>query len=119
MIQFKKACGFFVKKLSSAPQVCFKLNALKTSDGTQACYHHVVVIWRRVIIDFESKYTFPLNNDSLRQICGVNTTFAGISCGYGIFPPNHIRNSMDNISIEDWGIIEYNIKSSSIRKYFK
>ncbi len=70
--------------------------------GTNACYHHVVVIWRGVIIDYESKYTLPLTNDSLRQICGVNTTFVGISCGYGIFPPNHIRNSMDNISIEDW-----------------
>ncbi len=68
-------------------------------------------------IDYESKYTFPLTNDSLRQTCGANTTFVGISCGYGIFPPNHIRISMDNISIEDWGINEYNIKDSSIEKY--
>jgi hypothetical protein len=87
--------------------------------GTHACYHHVVVIWRGVIIDYESKYTFPLTNDSLRQICGVNTTLVGISCGYGIFPLNHIQNSIDNISIEDWGINEYNIKGSSIRKYFE
>ncbi len=87
--------------------------------GTHACYHCVVVIWRGIIIDYESKYTFPLTNDSLRQICGVNTTFAGISCGYGIFPPNPIRTSMDNISIKDWGINEYNIKGSSIRKYLK
>jgi hypothetical protein len=87
--------------------------------GTHACYHHVVVIWRWMIIDYESEYTFPLTNDSFTQICGVNTTFAGIMCGYGIFPPNHIQNSMDNISIEDWGINEYNIKGSSIRKYFK
>jgi hypothetical protein len=70
--------------------------------GTHACYHHVVIIWRGMIIDYESKYTFPLTNDSLRQICGVNTTFTGISCSYGIFPSNHIQNSiMDNISIED------------------
>ncbi len=82
--------------------------------GTHACYHHIVVIWRGMIIDYESKYTFSLTNDSLRQICGVNTTFAGISCGYGIFPPNLIRNSMDD-SIEDWGINKYNIKGSSIR----
>ncbi len=87
--------------------------------GTHACYYHVVVIWRGMIIDYESKYTFQLTNHSLRQICGVNTTFTGISCGYGIFPPTHIRNSMDNISIEDWGINNYNIKGSSIRKYFK
>ena len=87
--------------------------------GTHACYHHVVVIWRGVIIDYESKCTFALTNDFLSQICGVNTTFAGISCGYGIFPLNHIQNSMGNNSIEDWGINEYNIKGSSIRKYFK
>jgi hypothetical protein len=87
--------------------------------GTHACYHHVVVIWRGVIIEYESKYIFPLTIDSLRQICGVNITFAGISCGYGIFPLNHICNSMDNISIEDWGINKYNIKGSSIRKYFE
>jgi hypothetical protein len=87
--------------------------------GTHACYHYVVVVWRGMIIDFESEYTFPLTNDSLRQICGVNTSFAGISCGYKIFPPNYIPNSMDNTFIEDWGIKEYNIKGSSIRKYFK
>ena len=87
--------------------------------GTHACYHHVVIVWRGMIIDYESEYTFPLTNDSLRQICGVNTTFAGISCGYGIFPLTHICYSMDNISIEDWGINEYNIKGSTIRKCFK
>ncbi len=86
--------------------------------GTHACYHHVVVILRGVIIDYESEYTFPLTNDFLSQICGVNTTFAGISCGYGIFSPNHIQNSMNNICIEDWGINECNIKGSSTRKYF-
>jgi hypothetical protein len=72
--------------------------------GTHACYHHVVVIWRGMIIDYETEYTFPMTNDSLSQICGVTTIFAGISCGYGIFPLNHIHSSMDNISIKDWGI---------------
>jgi len=87
--------------------------------GTHACYHHVVVVWRGMIIDYESEYTFSLTNHSLRQICGVNTSYAGISCGYGIFPPKNIQNYMENSSIEDWGIIEYNIKGSSIWKYFK
>ncbi len=67
--------------------------------GTHACYCHVVVVWRGTIIDYKSEYTFPLTNDSLRQICGVNTSFAGISCGYRIFPPNHIRNSMDQRAV--------------------
>jgi hypothetical protein len=49
--------------------------------GAHALYHHVVVVWRGMIIDYESEYTFLLTNDSLRQICGVNTSYAGISCG--------------------------------------
>jgi hypothetical protein len=98
-------------------RVQFPLIVLVT--GTHACYHYVVITWRGVIIDYESKYTFPLTNDSLRQICGVDTTFDGISCGYRIFPPNYIRNSIDNVSVGDWVINQYNIKGSSIRKYFK
>jgi hypothetical protein len=53
-----------------------------------------------MIIDYESKYTFPLTNDSLRHICGVNTTYVGIRCGYRIFSPNHICNSMDNFLLK-------------------
>ncbi len=87
--------------------------------GTHACYHHVVVVWRGMIIDYEFEYTFSFTNDSLRQICSVNTSYSGISCGYGIFPPKNIQNSMEKSSIEDWGINEYNIKGSTIRKYFK
>ena len=87
--------------------------------GTHACYHHVVVVWRGMIIDYEPEYTFSLTNDLLRQICGVNISYAGLSCGYGIFPPKKYSNSMENSSIEDWGINEYNIKGSFIRKYFE
>ena len=49
-----------------------------------ACYHHAVVVWKEVLIDYESKHTYPLTNESLAQIYGVNTTFHGISRGYGI-----------------------------------
>ena len=85
--------------------------------GTHACYHHAVVVWRGMIIDYESKYTFSLTNDSLRQICGVSISY--ISCGYGILPPKNIQNSMENSTIEDWGIKEYKTTGSTIRKYFK
>ncbi len=86
--------------------------------GIHACYHHVVLIWREIIIDYESRYTFPLTVDSLRQICGDYTIFHGICCGYGIFPPNHIQDSIDNVSVQDWGMNEYNAKGSPSRRYF-
>jgi hypothetical protein len=38
-------------------------------------YHHVVVVWREMVIDYESMYMYPLTEDSMSQICGVNTTF--------------------------------------------
>jgi hypothetical protein len=137
VIQFKKVCGFFVKKIKFSTTSSFQIECFNNLQkvitilrnmkfpliisvmGTHACYQHIVVVWRGMIIDYKSKYTFPLTKESLRQICGVNTTFAGISCSYGIFPPNFICNSMDIISIEDWGINKYNIKGSFIRKYFK
>jgi hypothetical protein len=137
VIQFKKSLWILCKKIKFSTTSLFQIKCFKNLQKsitilrnmkfpliisvmeTHACYHHVVIFWRGMIIDYASKYTFLLTNDSLRQICGVNTTFAGISCGYGIFSPTHICNSMDNISIEDWGINEYNIKGSSIRKYFE
>jgi hypothetical protein len=30
-----------------------------------------------------------------------------------------IQDSNDNVSIQDWGMNEYNIKGSPIRRYFK
>ncbi len=67
--------------------------------GKHACYHHVDVVWRGMIIDYEPKYTFPLTNDSLTQICGDNTTFGKVSCGYGIFPSAYVSKSVDNAHI--------------------
>ncbi len=69
-----------------------------------------------MVIEFELKYTYPLTNDSLTQICGINTAFCGISCGYGIFLSVHIRQSFGNF---DWGYFEYTMKKSLIRKYLK
>ncbi len=56
--------------------------------GTHACYHHVVVVWRGMIIDYESEYTFSLTNDSLRQISAVNT-----SCWKMRVPIRHLLSS--------------------------
>jgi hypothetical protein len=57
-----------------------KFLMLISAESKLATYHHVVVVWREMIIDYESMHTYPLTKDTLRQICSVNTTFQRISC---------------------------------------
>jgi hypothetical protein len=83
-----------------------------------ATYHYVVVVWREMVIDYESMYTYPLTEDKLRQICGVNTTFHQISCGYGILPSKICKSLQANQNIQDWGTEEYYKQGSSVRNYF-
>jgi hypothetical protein len=68
-----------------------------------ATYHHVVVVWREMVIDYEFMDMYPLTKDTLRQICGVNTTFHRISCGYGILPSKNCKALQANQNIQDWG----------------
>jgi hypothetical protein len=83
-----------------------------------ALHHHVVVVWREMVIDYESMYTYPLTEDTLRQLCGVHTTFQQISCGYCILPSTICKALQAKKNIQDLRIAEYNKKYSSIRKYF-
>ncbi len=71
-----------------------------------ATYHHAVVVWREMVIDYESLYTYPLTEDTLSQICGVNTSFQQISCGYGILPSTICKALETNQNIQDWGIAD-------------
>ncbi len=83
-----------------------------------ATYHHLVVVWREMVIDYESMYTYPLTEARLRQICLVNTTFQQISYGYGILPSPICKALEANQNIQDWGIRELYKPGSSILKYF-
>ncbi len=96
-----------------------KFPVIISVQAQRATYNHVVVIWRKMVIDFESKYIYPLTEYSLRQVCGFTTTFQRITCEYGIFPSRHIRQSPENVHIKDWGTSEYYEPGGSIRKYFK
>ncbi len=49
-------------------------------------------------------------NDSLMQICGVNTTFDAISCDYRIFSCALIHQSIDNAYVEDWDTLNITSK---------
>ncbi len=95
-----------------------KFPMLISVESKFATYHHVVVVWREMVIDYESMYTYPLIEDSLRQICGVNTTFQQISCGYGTLPSTICKKIEANHNIQDWGIADLYEPGSSIRDYF-
>jgi hypothetical protein len=95
-----------------------KFPMLISVESLLATYHHVVVVWREMIIDYESMYTYPSTKDTLQQICGVNTTFQRISCGYGILPSNICKGLQANQNIQDWGTEELYKLGSFIRKYF-
>jgi hypothetical protein len=75
--------------------------------STQTCYGHVIVIWNGIVIDYESKFTFPLNEESLRQVCGANTTFQKVTSGYGLLSPKNLRKKVNELQVTDWGITEF------------
>ncbi len=60
-----------------------------------------------MVIDYVSMCTYPLTEDTLRQICGVNTNFQRIRCGYGILPSTICKTFEANQNIQDWGTEEY------------
>jgi hypothetical protein len=97
-----------------------KFLMLISVESKAAAYQHVVVVWREMAIDYEyeSKYTYPLTEGTLRQICDVNTTFQQISCGYSILPSKFCKALQANQNIQDWGTAEYYKQGSSIREYF-
>jgi hypothetical protein len=79
-------------------------------------YDHVVVIRQGRIIDYESKNIYMLTNESLKQICGANTFFSHVSCGYGLFPPAKIQALSPDIT--NCGKVDYDDNKSTIRKFF-
>ncbi len=95
-----------------------KFPMLISNQSNFATSHHVGVVWREMAIDYESMYTYTLTKDAVRQICGVNTTFQRISCGYGILPSKICKALQANQNIQDWGTEEYFKQGSSIRIYF-
>jgi hypothetical protein len=95
-----------------------KFPMLISVESKSASYHHVVVVWRQMVIDYESMYMYPLTEDTLRQNCSVNTTFQQISCGYGILPSSICITFEANQYIQDWDTEEYFKQGSSIREYF-
>ncbi len=90
-------------KRSLAALLEIKFPMLMSAESKLATYHHVVFVWREMVIDYESMYTYPLTEDTLRQTCGVNASFQQISCGYGILPSTICKELEANQNIQDLG----------------
>ncbi len=76
----------------------------------------MVVVWQGQVLDYESEVIYRLTEDLSHQLCGANTTFSHISCGYGLFPPKSIQAMSPGVT--DWGDSSYYGKKSPIRKIF-
>ncbi len=64
-------------------------------------------------------YTYPLTEESLRQVCGTNTTFQKVTSGNGLFPPKNLRKKVNELQVTDWGITEfYKHDDNTIREFF-
>ncbi len=74
-------------------------------------YDHVVVIWQGRVIDYESENIYMLTNESLQQICCVNTFCSHVSCWYGLFPPAGIWALFPDIT--NWGKNDYDDNKSN------
>ncbi len=59
------------------------------------------MVWQGQVLDYESEFIYMLTEDLLHQLCGVNTTFSHISCGYGLFPPKSIQAMSPEVTY--WG----------------
>jgi hypothetical protein len=84
-----------------------KFSVIILVDSKLANYEHVVIVWRNMVIDYESEYIYKFTEDLLRQFCGKNTTFQKITSGYGLFPPKEVRPSVTSIDVSNWGISQY------------
>jgi hypothetical protein len=113
-----------LKRLTSLTRTLNMLKQMKFPvligvSSTQTSYDHVVVIWNGIVIDYESMHTYMLTEESLRQVCGTNTTFQKVSSGYGLFPPKNLRMKVTKLKASDWGITEfYKSDDNTIRRYF-
>jgi hypothetical protein len=81
--------------------------AISLVNSKLANYKHVVIVWHNMVIDYESEFIYIFTEDSLRQLCGDNTTFQQITTGYGLFPPKEVQALVTSIDVSDWGISQY------------
>ncbi len=72
--RLKVSC-FNSLKLALNALLMIKFPMVILVESKQATYNHVVVVWQKMVINFESPHTYLLTGESLRQVCGIHTTF--------------------------------------------
>jgi len=92
----------------------FKFPILISVTASDHHYKHVVVIWNKMIIDYEQKNPVPFTKKNLAEICGEHNRFRKIDNGYGLFPSQDIREKFPDET--NWGEKEY--MGGLKKKYF-
>ncbi len=69
--------------------------------GRYSSYNHVVVVWKKMIIDIEHEYPFALTVDSVDSLAGRNNPFHKLVRGIGILPSRAMEKM--NSDYSDWG----------------
>jgi hypothetical protein len=105
-----KTAASTVEKLK---QIC--LPVLISVVGKHSMYNHVVIIWRDMIIDYESRHVSSLCVQNVEQICGPKNAFLKIARGIVILPSRKMKFSVGDRS--DWG--EGAIRDRSCKNWFK
>ncbi len=100
---------------SNISKITFPL--LLSVTGNSNTFNHVVVIWRYMIIDFESSMTIPLSVKTLNNLCGEENEFLRVDHGCGIFPSRSIKRKCGQFG--DWGENLVGIKHLFPNKQYK
>jgi hypothetical protein len=106
MSKLRSSCLTLVKR-SLSYLSGLKFPAIILVNSKLANYEHVVIVWRNMVIDYESEHIYKFTEDLLRQLCGDNTTFQQITTGYGLFPPKEVQALVTSIDVSNWGISQY------------
>ena len=69
--------------------------------GKYSSYNHVVVAWKKMIIDIEHEYPFALTEESVDSLAGKNNPFHKMVRGFGILPSRTMKKM--NRDYSDWG----------------
>ncbi len=69
--------------------------------GKESLYKHVVVAWRKKIIDFETSETYLVTAHTVDRICGPKNLFVRVSRAYMLRPSKAMKRAVEDYS--DWG----------------